>query len=75
MMSAVLVEWYRTRNLMQEIESSKLGEIPTRKGGKRAKLTLGCPTFPIQCTIKASRTHIQDFVLFRQPNHSFIIIA
>ena len=35
-----MVEWSGTGNFIREVDSSGLGEIPTRKSGKRAKLTL-----------------------------------
>ena len=46
----VLVEWYRPLDFMLEVGSSRLGESPTRKGGKRAKLPFRGTTFQIYST-------------------------
>ena len=35
-----MVEWPSTGHFIREATSSGLGEIPTRKSGNRAKLTL-----------------------------------
>ena len=70
-----MVEWLRPARLNPEVASSKLGEILVHKSGKRAKLTLGCPIFPIHCTVKASRTYIQNFELFRQPDSVIIRVT
>ena len=35
-----MVEWLGAGDFIREVTSSELGEIPTRKSGKRAKLSL-----------------------------------
>ena len=47
---AVLVEWRQLVISKQEVGSSMLGEILTRKGGKRAKLPFRGTTFQIYST-------------------------
>ena len=53
-----MVEWLSTGNFIREVTSSELGEIPTRKSGKRAKLTLAA-NFSDSCTADLTRIHLK----------------
>ena len=56
-----MVEWSSTGNFIREVDSSGLGEIPTRKSGKRAKLTL-VTYFSDSCTKDLTMIHLKGAV-------------
>ena len=53
-----MVEWPSTGHFIREATSSGLGEIPTRKSGNRAKLTL-VAYFSGSCTADLAMIHLK----------------